>query len=135
MMIETAAPVTLQLAFLIGAILVAGAIAAWRRPQGWDEMFDELERSRGLSMAMAWIAIIFGALVLVLPGGWTDPLAIAVSAVGLISLAEGLVLIALPDVYLGLVRPLLRQPRAWAAFMLLLGLAFILAGLTGRASV
>ena len=133
-MIETAAPVTLQLAVLIGAILVAGAVAAWRRPEGWEEMFDELDRSRGLTLALAWIAVVFGALVLVLPGGWTDPLAFAVSAVGLISLAEGLILIAVPDVYLRLVRPLLRRPRAWAALMLLLGLAFILAGLTGRAS-
>ena len=134
-MIETAAPVTLQLAILIGAILIAGAIAAWRRPLGWDEMLGELERSRGLSMALAYVAILFGALVLVLPGGWTDPLAIAVSAVGLMALAEGLVLIALPEVYLGLARPFLARPRAWAALMLLLGLAFILAGLTGRASV
>ena len=133
-MLETAAPVTLQLAVLIGAVLVAGAVAAWRRPGGWEEMFDELERSRGLTLALAWVAVLFGALILVLPGGWTDPLAIAVSAIGLMSLAEGLILIAVPDAYLRLVRPLLRQPRLWAALMLLLGLAFIVAGLLGRAA-
>ena len=133
-MIETLVPVTLQLAVLIGAILIAGAVAAWRRPEGWDAMFDELERSPGLTMALAYVGVIFGALVLVLPGGWSDPLAIAVSAVGLMALAEGLILIAVPDVYLKLVRPLLARPRAWAGLMLLIGLAFLLAGLTGRAS-
>ena len=134
-MIETQSPVTLQLALLIGAVGFASGVAGWRHPELWREMFDEFDRSPGLTFSIAFIAILFGALVLVLPGGWTDPLAIAVSTIGLASLAEGLMMLALPQAYLTLIRPLLRYARPWAAFMLLLGLAFILAGLTGRASV
>lgn len=133
-MIETTAPVTLQLSLLIGAMALAAGIGGWRHPEMWPEMFDELERSPGLTLAIAFVAIVFGALVLVLPGGWNDPLAFAVSLVGLSSLAEGLILLAVPQAYIRLAKPLTRHARLWAAFAMLLGLAFLLAGLLGRAS-
>lgn len=133
-MIETAAPVTLQLAMLIGAVALASGIGGWRHPEMWPQMFDELERSPATALAVALVAVIFGALVLVLPGGWSDPLAIAVSAIGLASLAEGLIMLAVPAAYIRLVKPLLRFARPWAAVSMLLGLAFIVAGLLGRAS-
>ena len=134
-MIEAASPVTLQLAMVIGAMALAAGIGGWRHPEMWPEMFDELERSPGLTLAIAFVALIFGALILVLPGGWSDPLAVAVSLVGLSSLAEGLILLALPRAYIRLVKPLVRFARPWAAFAMALGLAFLLAGLAGATPV
>ena len=130
-MIETASPVTLQLAMVIGAMALAAGIGGWRRPQMWPEMFDELERSPGLTLAIAFVAIILGALILVLPGGWSDPLAIAVLLVRAASLADGLILLAVPRAYVRLVKPLVRFARPWAAFAMALGLIFLLAGLAG----
>ena len=134
-MIETAAPVTLQLAMLIGGLSLASGIGGWRHPEIWPEMFEELERSPGLAFAVGLIGALLGALILVLPGGWTDPLAFAVSLVGLLELAGGLVMLALPQAYVRLVRPLVAgRTRLWAGFAILLGLAFLLAGLLGRAA-
>ena len=130
-MIETASPVTLQLAMVIGAMALAAGISGWRRPQMWPEVFDELEPSPALAFAIAFVAIILGALILVLPGGWSDPLAIAVSLVGAASLADGLILLAVPRAYVRLVKPLVRFARPWAAFAMALGLIFLLAGLAG----
>jgi hypothetical protein len=130
-MIETADPITFQLAVFIGAMALAAGIGGWRHPEAWPEMFAEFDRSPGLVMAIAFVALLFGALVLLLPGGWSDPLAIAVSAIGLLSLVEGLALLAFPRFYLRLARPLLGYARVWAGFAMALGAALFLAGLSG----
>ncbi len=130
-MIATADPITYQLALLTGAMSLAAAIGGWRHPNIWDRMFDDFDRSPGLVMAVGFIGVLFGGLVLLLPGGWSDPLAATVSTIGLLSLVEGLVLLAIPDLYLGFARPLLRYARIWALFAALLGLALLAAGAMG----
>ncbi len=104
-MIQTADPITFQLAALIGAVMIALGLGGWRDPGLWARMLDEMERSPGLTLAIAFVAILFGAIVLLLPGGWSDPLAIVVSAIGLAALAKGLVLLAVPGPWLALGRP------------------------------
>lgn len=130
-MIETADQTTLQLAVLIGAMSLASGIGGWRHPSLWNRMFEEFDRSPGLTLSVALSAIIFGGLILLLPGGWSDPLAMVVSGIGLLSLAEGLILLAIPEYYLRLVRPLLRYARVWAAFAILLGILLVLSGFQG----
>lgn len=130
-MIETADETTLQLAVLIGAMALASGIGGWRHPELWERMFDEFDRSPGLTFSIALAAVLFGGIVLLLPGGWTDPLAMVVSGIGLLSLVEGLILLAVPEFYLGLVRPLLRYARAWAVFATALGVLLVLVGMQG----
>jgi hypothetical protein len=122
---------TFCLAILIGAVTIATGIGGWRRPKAWETMFDEFERSPGLTLAVAFVAILFGTLVLLLAGGWSGGLATALSVIGLASLAEGLILLAVPDLYLGLMRPALRFARPWSAFAILLGALLLIAGLLG----
>lgn len=131
-MIETADPTTLQLAMLLGAAMLAAGIGGLRMPAGWTRLFDELDASPGLALTLGLVAIILGGLVLLLPGGWSDPLACIVSGIGLVSLAEGLVLLAAPDLYLRFARPLLRHARIWAIAAIVSGTLLFLAGLLGR---
>ena len=121
-MIETAI-----LAILLGLICLATGIGGLLSPADWPEMFDEFDGSPGLTLAVAFIAIIFGAFIILFHGSWDGPLAIAVSLVGWASFLVGLLLLGLPRFYLRLVRPLLSYARAWAVFALLLG-AYLLAG-------
>ncbi len=130
-MIHTADPVTYQLAAMIGATAIAIGIAGARDATLWPRMIDEIERSPGLALVAGFLGVIFGALILLLPGGWSDPLAIVVSVTGLASLAKGLILIAVPVPYLRLARPLARYARAWTILIGLLGALLFLAGASG----
>lgn len=129
----TASVTTLYLAMLLGLVCVAAGLGGLARPDDWRRIFDELEASPGLMLAIAFIAILFGLVVILTHRAWTDPLAIVVSLAGWLSFAEGLALLSVPRWWIGLVKPLLRYARAWSAVALLLGLFLLAAGLTGRA--
>ena len=126
-MIETAI-----FAILIGLVCLAAGIGALLSPNDWPEMFDEFERSPGLTLTIAFIAIVFGAFVILFHRSWDGAPAVAVSLIGWASFAEGLVLLGLPRLYLRLVRPLLVHVRAWAVFALLLGAWLLAAGIAAR---
>jgi len=133
-MIETASPLTLHLAVLIGLVCLAVGIGGLIGENRWPEMVDEMERSPTLLLAIAFVGVALGLIILLAHNSFADPLAAAVTFIGLWSFAEGLVLLAFPYIYLRLVRPLLRHPRAWAIFAASVGVALLLAGLTGRAT-
>lgn len=121
------------LAVLIGLMSIAAGIGGLQRPDDWRRMFDEFENSPGLTLGIAFIAILFGAFVILIHQGWDTPLRFAVSAIGWASFIEGLALLAIPRAYIGLVKPLLGYARAWAIFSLLLGAALLFFGFADRA--
>ena len=116
---------TVWLSALLGAYLLAGGIGILMRGDRWTEMIEDFERSPGLVMIAGAIAFTVGAAIVSLHNVWSDPAAIIVSAVGWMALAEGLALIAAPDVWLRFARPIMRYSRVWGVIMLLLG-AFLL---------
>lgn len=134
-MFETAVPLTLHLAAGLGLVLVAAGIGGFTGKPGadWAEAIDELGRMPGLTLAMAFIAIVFGAGILLVHHHWTDPLAIAVTLIGWAAFIEGLLLLAVPGSYLAFARNWTRYARPWALVALLLGAVLLVAGLTGRA--
>ena len=132
---DTATVITLRLAMLIGLALIAAGVGGVTRRARWREMFDEFDRSPGLVMAIAWIAFLFGLLVILVHNIWTDPLAIIISIIGWAGFVEGLLLMAMPNRFLALVRPLLAYERAWGLFSMILGLLLVIAGVTGRATL
>jgi hypothetical protein len=124
---------TLVLAVLIGLMSLASGIGGYIDPSRWRTMFDELDRSPGLVLAMAILAFGFGAVIVSIHNLWTDPLAIVVTLIGWAALVEGIALLAIPQLYLGLARRLVAFARAWAVFAILLGAFLLAAGLAGRA--
>jgi uncharacterized protein YjeT (DUF2065 family) len=130
-----AANLTAVIAILIGLMSVAAGIGGLQRPEEWRRMFDDFEASPGLSIAIAFVAILFGSLVILAHPLWDSPLQIAVSVIGWASFIEGLALLAFPHRYIGLVKGLLGYTRAWAIFSLLLGAALLAAGIAARSEI
>ena len=125
MSVPAAAP-TAWLSVLLGAYLVAGGIGVSLRGHLWSDMLDDFNRSPGLTAITGMAAFAIGAVIVSVHNVWTGPAAIIVSAVGWIAVAEGLALLAMPDLYLRLVRPLIGAPRIWGTGLILVG-AFLLA--------
>lgn len=130
-MLTTADPATYQLAVMIGATALCLGIGAWWRPESWAAMLAEIQHSPTLVILTGIVAQIYGSLILLMPGGWSDPLAIAVSTMGVASILKGLLLLLAPDLFLGMSRAWIRHARLWALVVMALGLAFIAAGLPG----
>ena len=131
-MIAPASPsITLWLSVLLGAYLLAGGMAAWLRGGLWAEMIADFERSPALVMVCGAIAFAVGATIVSVHNQWTSPAAVIVSATGWLALAEGLTLIAAPQLWLRLARPMMAYSRAWSVAMLLLG-AFLLSSAVAR---
>jgi hypothetical protein len=125
-LIAPASPsITLWLSVLLGAYFLAGGMAALMRGGLWSEMIADFERSPGLVMISGAIAFAIGSLIVSVHNQWTSPAAVIVSATGWMALAEGLSLIAVPQLWLRLARPMMRYARAWGVVMLVLG-AFLL---------
>jgi hypothetical protein len=131
-LIAPASPsITLWLSVLLGAWLLAGGMAALLRGGLWREMIADFERSPGLVMISGAIAFAVGSLIVSVHNQWTSPAAVIVSATGWMALAEGLTLIAAPQLWLRLARPMMRHVRAWAVVMLVFG-AFLLSSAIAR---
>lgn len=123
------ATLTGTFAMLIGLMSIAAGIGALLRPGEWQRMFDEFEGSPGLLVSVAFIAIVFGAVVVLLHPLWDTPLQIAVSLIGWLSFVEGLALLAIPRQYISVARLLLPYGRAWAIVSLLIGIVLFVAGI------
>ena len=131
-MLAAASPATtLWLSVLLGAWLIAGGIGALVRSDLWPEMIAEFERSPALMAVTGAVAFLVGGLIVSIHNVWTDPAAILVSAAGWTAVAEGLILIAAPALWLRLARTLAGSARIWGIVMLLLG-AFLLSSAVTR---
>lgn len=129
----TAVPLTLHLLVLIGLYELAAGLAGFTGRIDWPAMLDEFERSPALTFVTGFAAFAIGAAIHLNHHHWTDLLAIIVSAIGWIVMAEGLLIMIWAKPLLGLSRPLVSQQRIISIFAILVGVAFILLGLTGRA--
>jgi hypothetical protein len=133
-MIETAIPLTLHLAVLIGLYELAAGLVSLSGRMDWTAMLDEFERSPGLTFVTGFMAFAIGGAIVLGHNHWTDPLAVIVSLIGWIAAAEGLLIMVMGRSLMLLSRPLVRYPKAIGIAASLFGLALILAGLTGRAT-
>jgi len=133
-MIETAIPLTLHLAVLIGLYELAAGLASLSGRIDWNAMLDDFERSPALTFVTGFTAFAIGGAMILGHDHWTDPLAVIVSLIGWIAAAEGLLIILMGKSLMLLSRPLVRYPKAIGIAASLFGLALLLAGLTGRAT-
>src|SRR6185503_17973198 len=132
---HTATPLTLHLLGAIGLYMVAIGACALVAPDRWHALAGEMERSPGVTIVMGLLVFAIGVALLGVHHGLADPLQIVVTAIGAIGALEGLLILAVPRVMLALGRPFMARPRIWSIVTAVLGLAFILVGLTGRATL
>ena len=96
-----------------------------RPPGTWRVMLKDMERSAGLRFLTGMFCLVLGAAIYLVtpwrPGDW---LAVAVSAIGGLCAAEGLLILAAGDRFLALARRLMHAANAfWAGFAAVFGLA------------
>ena len=130
---STLAPLTLRLAEAIGLYAIALGLSGLLAPARWRAIADDLASSPGLVLAFGVAAFAIGVAVLIPHHLTSDPLALAVTLLAWLTLAEGVVLVAFPDPLIRLARPLLLASRVWGLVALIAGIVLFLAGLTGRA--
>ena len=129
----TAIPLTLHLLVLIGVYELAAGVAGLTGRLGWSALIDEFERSPGLTFVTGFMAFAVGAAINLAHHHFTDVPAIIVSATGWIALIEGVVLMVCPGPLLRFSRGLVRNQQLISIAAAVVGIAFILLGLTGRA--
>lgn len=116
------------IAFFLGLYALAASIGELRSPGGWAALLTDLERQPGLRYVAGLFALTLGAAIyLVNPWRTDDWLAVLVSIIGGVMVAEGALILAAGDRFLALARTLIgRATHIWAGISALFGIAFIL---------
>ena len=120
------------IAFFVGLYALAAGVGEIRSPGGWGVMLKEFERGLALRYLTGLITLALGATIyLVNPWVPEDWLAIVVSVIGGIAIAEGLLMLAAGERFLNFGRALLgRGGRVWAGFSALVGVAMVLVAMS-----
>ena len=127
-----AADIPAWIALFLGLYALAAAVGELRSPNTWWTLLKEFERSPALRFLTGFVTLALGvAIYLVNPWRPDDWLAIAVSVVGGMAVAEGLLILAAGERFLHFARALIsRAGRVWAGFAALFGIAAILVGMS-----
>ena len=120
------------IALFLGLYLLAAGAGELRAPNGWWMMLKEFERSPALRFVTGFVTLAFGAMLyLVTPWRPDDWLSIAVSVIGGICAAEGILILAAGDRFLLLARGLVTTASGlWAGFSALFGIGAIVVALS-----
>ena len=130
---NTAVPLTLHLLVLIGLYELVAGIAGLTGRIDWRAMTDEFMNSPSLSFVTGFMVFALGGVMVMNHHHWTDLLAVIVSLVGWVALAEGILMMIAAKPLLIFFRPLIGSQRAVSLFAALVGIVLIVLGLTGRA--
>lgn len=111
----------------VGLYSLAASVGELRLPGTWTKMLGDFERGPGLRFLTGFFVLSLGAAVyLVNPWRPDDWMAVVVSVLGGVMVAEGALILAMGDRFLGFARTLIgRASTAWAGFSALLGFALI----------
>lgn len=124
--------VTAWIALFVGLYALAAGVGELRNPNTWWMMLKEFERGPALRFVTGLVTLALGAAIyLVNPWVPSDWLSVAVSVVGGIAVAEGLLILAAGERFLHFGRALIgRGGGLWAGFAVLFGAAAVLAALS-----
>jgi len=116
------------IALFVGLYWLAAGAGELRSPNGWWMMLKEFERSTALRFVTGFVTLAFGATVyLVTPWRPDDWLSIAVSVLGGLHVAQGLLILASGERFLHAARAVIgRSGRLWGGFAALAGIALVL---------
>ena len=129
----TSLALTLYLAQAIGLYLILIGVSALVAPQRWKQVMDGFTASPALTLITGVFVFVLGIVLIRVHCVLADPLAIAVTAVGWIALVEGALLIVVPHLLMRIGAWSMRYTRLWALVSLILGILLGLAGLLGHA--
>ena len=132
---DTISVLTLRLAEAFGVYLAAVGIGGVIRRDRWQAIIAEFDRSPALTFVAGSAAFAIGAAIFGVHHTLHDPLAAIVTILAVAILIKGLLLVAIPDALLGLVRPLAGFIRIWPIIALIIGVVLFLLGYLGRATV
>jgi hypothetical protein len=110
---------------LLGLYTTFAGIGALRRPTMWQTMIAEVSGSPALQLTSALLELLVGSLVY-LANPWVpgDILACIGKFIGGCMIIEGLAIAAICDIYSTFwLKNLTHQPRGWAIFSVVMGLA------------
>jgi hypothetical protein len=121
-------PISAWIALFLGLYWLAAGAGELRSPNGWWMMLKEFERSPALRFVTALISLALGATIyLVTPWRTDDWLAVAVSVIGGLHVAQGLLILAAGERFLHGARAVIgRSGRAWGGLAALAGAALTL---------
>jgi hypothetical protein len=121
------ADISAWIAFFVGLYALAAGVGEIRSPGGWGVMLKEFERTVALRFLTGLVTLALGATIyLVNPWRTGDWLAIVVSVLAGVAIAEGLLMLAAGERFISFGRALLgRGGRVWAGFSALLGIALV----------
>jgi len=119
------------IALFLGLSALAAAVGEFRQPGSWPAMVQELEGSAALRFLTGLLCIALGAAIYLVspwrPGDW---LSVTISVIGGLCVAEGLLILAAGDRFLGRARPLFtRAHGTLAGLSALIGFGLILSAL------
>ncbi len=119
------------IALFTGLYALAAAVGEFRSPGTWLAMLKDFERSPALRFLTGLVCLMLGAAIyLVNPWDSSDWLAVAVSVLGGLCAAEGMLILAAGDRFLALARRLMQSANAfWAGFSAVFGILAIAAAL------
>ena len=111
----------------VGLYSLAAAVGELRLPGTWAKMLADFERGPGLRFMTGFFVLSLGAAVyLVNPWRPDDWMAVVVSVMGGLMVAEGALILAMGDRFLGFARALIgRAGTAWAGFSAVFGVVLI----------
>jgi uncharacterized protein YjeT (DUF2065 family) len=130
---NTLSPLTLYLAQAIGLYMILAGLSGLVKPDRWRQVMDEFAASAALTLVTGVFVFALGVTLIYVHGFLTDLLAILVTAIGWIALIEGALLIVVPHLLLRIGAWSLKFTRIWAIVSILLGILLGFAGLTGTA--
>lgn len=127
------ADISAWILLFVGFYALAAGAGELRAPNTWWAMLNDFERSPALRFLTGLVTLAIGtAIYLTNPWRPGDGLSIAVSVIGGVAVAEGLLMLAAGDRFIHFGRRLIgRAGRAWAGFAALLGIVAILFALAG----
>ena len=121
-------PISAWIALFLGLYWLAASTGELRGPNGWWMMLKEFERSPALRFVTGFVTLAFGAAVYLVnpwqPGDW---LSVAVSVIGGLHVALGMLILASGERFLQAARATLgRSGRLWGGLGALAGIALVL---------
>ncbi|TCM19825.1 hypothetical protein EDF56_103470 [Novosphingobium sp. PhB165] len=127
-------PISHWSALLLGLFTLFTSLGELRRPGHWQKLLDEITRSPALQLLTAMIEFPVGVAIWFL-NPWPSPdwLSRVMNVIGVLMGAEALLILAIPDRYLGVwIRRFSPLSRVWAWISAAFGLALIAAALINR---
>lgn len=123
---------TLILARILGGYMLVMGVGMLVHRRMAPDLLERLGSDLPLTYVMAVLALLFGLVIVSVHNVWSEPVAIVISLVGWLAVAEGAAIVLLRQRYMAFVLPLVRPAWAqplWGGGTVILGLWLLWAGL------